>query len=316
MDWLTPTIGGAAALGSAAIGGASAAVKNKKTLKYTKQLMDYQWQNYGSPSAQLAAYHSAGINPFASNMPQAQQPQMEQPNIDSPGLVGLQSFMSFIPQMTQLIQSAYSTDILKGQSEGQTLANQLAAFDLTQMKPEELHQLQTNIEKTLADTELSKRQRELVTKQILTEVFKANQIDIENQGKVIDNAWRGKQFEEGMPSIEVDLLRHERDLKDFMAKSEDYRQRAAGRRDTEDQAVFDTFKQNRIRYIKEMGKMQNMVLDALSEKNMNKIMNEFGIPESVQGIVRPIFYGILFMMLDKVTQMADNAWFYSSNQRM
>lgn len=308
MDWVSPTIAGAAALGSAAIGGASAAVKNKKTLKYTKQLMDYQWQNYGSPAAQLAAYHSAGINPNASNMQQVQQPQMEQPNLESPGLVGLQSFMSFIPQMSQLISQSYTNDLIKNQTEGQSLANDMAAFDLKNMKPEQLRELQANIEKTLSDTNLSKKQAELVSKQILTEIFKSNNLQADTELKNLDLRWKGKQFEEGMPSLEVDLLRHERDLKDFMAKSEDYRQRQLGRQDQEQQALFDVFKQNRIRYLNEVGKVQKMALDALSVENLHKFMDEFNIPQGLRPVIQPIFYGIIFMMFDKLSSMANNAW--------
>lgn len=308
MDWLSPTIAGAAALGSAAIGGASTAVKNKKTLKYTKQLMDYQWQNYGSPSAQMAAYHAAGINPNASQMQQAQQPQMEQPNLEAPGLVGLQSFMSFIPQMSQLISQSYANDLVKNQTEGQSLANDMAAFDLKNMKPEQLRELQTNIEKTLADTDLTNKQAQLVSKQILTEIFKANNLEADTELKNLDLKWKGKQFEEGMPGLEVDLLRHERDLKKFMSQSEDYRQRGLSRQDQEQQAIFDVFKQNRIRYLNEVGKIQKLALDALSADNLHKFMDEFNIPPNLRPVIQPIFYGILFMMFDKLSSMANNAW--------
>ena len=308
MDWLTPTITGAAALGSAAIGGASASIKNKKTLKYTKQLMDYQWQKYGSPAAQMSAYHAAGINPNASNMQQAQQPQMEQPNLEAPGLTGLQSFMSFVPQMTQMISQSYTNDLIKGQTEGQTLANEMASFDLNNMKPEQLRELQTNIEKTLADTDLSKKQTELVAKQILTEVFKSNNLQADTELKNLDLKWKGKQFEEGMPSIELDLLKNERDLKKHMAESEDYRQRALGRTDQEQQAIFDVFKQNRIKYLQQVGKIQTLALDALSADNLHKFMDEFNIPPNLRPVIQPIFYGILFMMFDKLSSMANNAW--------
>ena len=32
--------------------------------EYTKRLMDYQYQNFSSPSAQMAAYKKEGLNPW------------------------------------------------------------------------------------------------------------------------------------------------------------------------------------------------------------------------------------------------------------
>lgn len=308
MDWLTPTIAGGAALGSAAIGAAGTAVRNKKTLKYTKQLMDYQWQNYGSPQAQMAAYKAAGVNPFASQGLNPQQPQAQQFDYQPPALGGLQQFLSFIPQMAQLINQSYSADLIKGQTEGQTLANEMAAFDLKNMKPEQLRDLQTRIEKTLADTDLTKRQSELVTKQILTEVFKANNLEADTELKNLDLRWKGKQFEEGMPSVELDLLKHERDLKNFMAKEADYTQRESGRRDQEQQVIFDVFKNNRINYFKQIGNLQKMALEALSPEKLSKVMEEFNVPQGLRPFVQPIFYGLLFMMMDKISRMGSDMW--------
>lgn len=306
MDWVSPTIAGASALGSAAIGAAGTAVKNKKTLKYTKQLMDYQWQNYGSPSAMLGAYRAAGVNPFASQGLSPQQPQAQQFDYQSPALGGLQQFLSFIPQMAQLINQSYSNDLIKNQSEGQTLANEMAAFDLKNMKPEQLREIQASIDKILADTELSKRQSDLVSKQILTEIFKANNLDADTEIKKLDYRWKNLQFEEGMPSIELDLLKHERDLKKWQAKEADYIQRASGRRDQEDSVLFDVFKQNRINYFKQVGQFQKLALEALSPEKLNDIMEEFSVPKGLRPFIQPIFYGMIFMMMDQISRMSSS----------
>lgn len=306
MDWVSPTIAGASALGSAAIGAAGTAVKNKKTLKYTKQLMDYQWQNYGSPSAMLGAYRAAGINPFASQGLSPQQPQAQQFDYQSPALGGLQQFLSFIPQMAQLINQSYSNDLIKNQSEGQTLANEMAAFDLKNLKPEQLREIQASIDKILADTDLSKRQSELVSKQILTEVFKANNLDADTELKKLDYRWKSLQFEEGMPSIELDLLKHERDLKKWQAKEADYTQRASGRKDQEDQVLFDVFNQNRINYYKQVGQFQKLALEALSPDKLNDIMEEFNVPKGLRPFIQPIFYGMIFMMMDQISRMSSS----------
>lgn len=308
MDWLTPTIAGASALGSAAIGGASTAVQNKRQLKYTKQLMDYQWQNYGSPMAQKAAYSAAGINPQAQQGIQASQPQAnEMSTMQNPVMNALSIFTQFIPQITNMLSQSYQNDLITQQTEGTSLENMLKSYDLGEMKPlqkKQLEQIISNLEKTgqLTDKQISKVSQEII--KIMADTKGTN---IDNLKKQLDYDWQKFKFDEGAPSVEMDILRNSESLQKLENEIKGYERNRAKREDSYDQAIFDSRKKFEIGYYHSLTQMQNAVEKFFSQ-GADSMANEFfgGTPEGKElaKFVTPIFRGLMYMLIIKMADMA------------
>lgn len=212
-SWLPALIGGLAAVTSGAIGAISQNRQNKQNLQASKDLMQYQWNNYGSPQAQKAAYNAAGINPFAQGQISADTPQAQIPDQQAPGLVLGQALQSFITPLSQLlmVQSQIKqidavTNKTDEETKGVTLSNagidldnRLKQFDLGYIKPETLKQIQAQIAQTEAGTHLTRRQIKLVAEQILKTQYESQGVDLKNRFQQMENEWKRIQGERGMP---------------------------------------------------------------------------------------------------------------------
>lgn len=176
--------------------------------------MQYQWNNYGSPQAQKAAYNAAGINPFAQGQISADTPQAQIPDQAAPGLVFGQALQSFIAPLSQLLavqsqikQIEAVTNKTDEETKGVSLANagieldnRLKEFDLGYIKPETLKQIQAQIAQTESGTYLTRRQIKLVAEQILKTQYESQGVDLKNRYQQMENEWKRIQGEKGMPS--------------------------------------------------------------------------------------------------------------------
>lgn len=307
MDWLTPTIAGASALGSAAIGGASTAIANKKQLKYTKQLMDYQWKNYGSPAALKGAYDAAGINPHASQGIQASQPQVNEPTYQNPAMNALSVFTQFIPQITNMISQSYNNDWVNRQTEGTTLENMLKEYDLGEMKPLQKKQLEKIIENLDKTGQLTDKQIAKVSQEIIKIMADTKGTNYDNLKKKLDYDWQKFKYDEGAPSLEMDILRNSESLQKLDQELKGYDRNRARREDSYEQAIFDSRKKFEIGYYKSLTQMQDAVERFFSSGADNIATEFFG--DSPQGkelakFVSPLFRGLMYMMIIKMADMA------------
>lgn len=307
MDWITPTIAGASALGSAAIGGASTVVANKKQLKYTKQLMDYQWKNFGSPLAQKQAYDTAGINPNASQGIQASQPQVNEPSLQNPVMNALSVFTQFIPQITNMLSQSYNNDLITQQTEGTTLENMLKEYDLGEMKPLQKKQLEKIIENLDKTGQLTDKQIAKVSQEIIKIMAETKGTNYDNLKKKLDYDWQKFKYDEGAPSLEMDIMRNSESLQKLDKELKGYDRNRAQREDSYEQAIFDSRKKFEIGYYKSLTQMQDAVEKFFSQ-GADKIADEFfgGTPEgkALSQFVSPIFRGLMYMMIIKMADMA------------
>ena len=295
MDWLTPTIAGASALGSAAIGGASTAVNNKRQLKYTKKLMDYQWQNYGSPSAQMAAAHAAGINPNASEV-QAQQPQVnEMSTLQNPVMNALSIFSQLIPQVSNMISQSYNNDLVTQQTEGTTLENLLKKYDLGELKPLQKKQLERIIDNLEKSGQLTDKQISKVSAEIVKLMSESKGIDIDNLRKQLEYDWQRFKYDEGAPSIELDILKNQRTLQNLDMDLKTYEKKHAGREDEYEAALYDTKKKFELQYYQALSDM---------EQSMKRAFSHNDLPEGqeLQSIVGPLARGLMYMLFIKMAE--------------
>lgn len=203
------------AIGSVAAGALAAhsqKKQNQQNVQTAKDLADYQWQNFSSPSAQLAAYHSAGINPFASGQ-LGQAPQMQIPDQQSPGVVFGDALQTMVGNLSQLLQVEATiknlnqqTDKAAAETQGQELLNsgiildnRLKEFDLGQIKPATLKQIEAQIANTEAGSDLTRKQIKLAAEQILKTQYEAQGVDLKNRFQQMENEWKRIQGERGMP---------------------------------------------------------------------------------------------------------------------
>lgn len=123
VSWLTPALG--------FTGGVLNNIVNRsnmrKQVEMSKELMDYQWDKYGSPSAQVNAYKQAGINPAVA-FGQSGPGQISGPSVNMPTSVPASFDLSGFAQGVQSLALAKQAgaDTLKSQIENKLLE---ATFD-------------------------------------------------------------------------------------------------------------------------------------------------------------------------------------------
>lgn len=204
------------ALGTITAGGISAISQkqqNAQNLSNAKDLADYQWRKFGSPSAQMAAYNAAGINPFAQGSVSAESPQMQVPDQQAPGLVfgsALQSFIAPLANLLTVQSQIKQMEALTEKTEKETtgvdlqnigieLDNKLKDFDLGEIKPATLREIEQQISSSSAGEQLTRSQIKLAAETILKVQSETQGIDLKNRFQEMENDWKRRQGERNMP---------------------------------------------------------------------------------------------------------------------
>ena len=282
--WLPALIGGLASLTAAGISAASQSRQNKKNIERSKELSDYQWNKYDSPSAQLAAHHAAGINPFASGS-LIDSPQSQIPDQLPPGTVLGQHLTSFIQPFAQLLAVNSQIKNIEAQTEqtematqGIELDNSLKKFDLGEFKPASLRLLEKQIEATEAGSQLSRAQVKVAAATILKTQAEKQGIDLKNRFQEMENEWKKIQGDKRMPEnlVEWQELQNKR-LRQQMAI------------DLPD----ETFSRFRTKAIKSM---ENL-FDKIGEPGIFEHFFGQNLGEGGQAIVRAFTYMLLFKIM-------------------
>lgn len=248
---MDPLIGGAIASGaSQLIGSLSNIGANKRALKYSKKMADYQFdlnkkmwdmQNeYNSPSAQMARYQEAGLNPNliygegtvassgnSPSAPTAEQPSYQQPYLGldkiGPGLSrAFQDLLSIFTYRKDLAKS--NSEIFRNNAEGaSSLAKQSAylneavergknaswiesrkvAQDIQNKYQDNLLQQQLNIGRQQLNSLLE--DISLKQQQFTTELYKQSNIHSDTQKKLAETAysWARKFTENALRTLYV-----------------------------------------------------------------------------------------------------------------
>lgn len=203
-------IGAIGTLGAGAISAISQNKQNKSNIQASKDLAQYQWQNFDSPQAQMAAYHAAGVNPFASDQ-LGSSPQMQVPDQAAPGVIFGEHLSSFIQPFAQLLavnsqirNTEAQTQQTQTATEGLQIDNDLKRFDLGEFKPAELKLLQRQISQTEAGTHLTRAQTKSIAYQILKTQSETKGIDLKNRFQEMENEWKKIQGDMRMPQSQVE----------------------------------------------------------------------------------------------------------------
>lgn len=203
-------IGAFGSLGAGAISAISQNKQNKSNIQASKDLAKYQWQNFVSPQAQMAAYHAAGVNPFASGE-LGSSPQMQVPDQAAPGVLFGEHLSSFIQPFAQLLAVNSQIRNIEAQThqteiatEGLQIDNDLKRFDLGEFKPAELKLLQRQISQTEVGTHLTRAQTKLIAYQILKTKSEKSGIDLKNRFQEMENEWKKIQGDAKMPQSQVE----------------------------------------------------------------------------------------------------------------
>lgn len=299
--WLPALIG---ALGSVAAGGLSMLGQKKQNaanIQASKDMMDYQWKNYGSPAAQLAAYKAIGVNPFASQGLNPQQPQSQIPDQISPVSAGL----GFLGQLVEPLQQMANSVIARRQMQMDLINSiydkDIKAFDLGEIKPTTLAHLKKSLE--LSDAELknlqsdlaskslgrhlTKKQLELIANQILKVQAEKEGIELENWKRSVDANWRQIQFEAGMPMQEYYNLQHQG--KNIQANTNKTNQNYRIDKNAESAA------QSQQMVWKELEKFRDQIQNFNFEDSLKFL------PEPMRKLGAPLIRSVFYMLLNEIS---------------
>lgn len=309
-NWLPALIG---AVGSIAAGGLSAAAQsrqNKQNVNIAKDVMDYQWNNYGSPQAQMAAYKAIGVNPFASQGLNPSQPQSQIPDQISPMSAGFGFLGQLVAPMQELAQSAMAYRLLQSQAKGQEITNSLNEFDLGEIKPNEVEQMKKNI--SLLDYELThikpyelknlqsdlatksfgrhltRKQLELIAEQILKTKAETAGVSLDNIRRQIDNQWRQIQYDAGMPMAEYYATKHGAALA--------YRQAQRTYQDYNINRSNEAKSEWQQSVIKNLNQFREQIDKFDFEKDLNFV------PEPLRKLAAPMIRAVFYMLLNQMSQ--------------
>lgn len=130
-------IGAAAASGganilSSLIGNAFATSNQAKQVEQSKELMNYQWENFGSPEAQVKSLAKAGLNPvamFGQNSGAVSSPSPAMPSSVPFQVDGIESIGNFIKSLADAKKSGAEMPLIDAEIE-----KALAEKNLTQVK--------------------------------------------------------------------------------------------------------------------------------------------------------------------------------------
>lgn len=186
-------------IGASALSAISQRNQNKQNVATAKDLMDYQYNNFQSPLAQMAAYKSAGINPFAQGSIQSESPSAQIPDQQAPGSLFSSTLSSLIEPLSSLATMNANFVKLQSEIDSQNLSNKLAELDLGEFKPRELEELNKRIESLDVGNKLTEKNISKVAEEILKYKAEIRGLTLDNVKKRYDIYQNDVFFKNGVP---------------------------------------------------------------------------------------------------------------------
>lgn len=222
-------IGALGSIGSSFLNGILNYNSMSKQVEYAKDLMQYQWENFTSPSAQVKSLAAAGINPavaLGDSTGFTASPSVNMPSSHPPQVAGIQDIGNFVKAMADAKNAGFDSVAKELQNEitRQTLDQQILSASLSnKFTQEQTNKIIAEWNKIIGETNILHREAQI------------KEIDLQKHEKLVDSLidtqvaranldeQSAKQIREQLPIILDKLKAEERVLSVDADISESYK---------------------------------------------------------------------------------------------